>query len=191
MNTPRMTEKELAEHQRRVRISRSKTGWVPGNDKKVRRDVSDGPGFVSPAVMQGSRKISVASPTFTVYGEAVGKPRMTQRDKWKQRPAVVRYRAWCDLVRYAAALQVPMRLTHGIRLSIVCYLPCPTSCSIVKRERMMGTPHLGKPDLDNLVKGVMDALFVNDAYVYVIEAKKYWDNGIGPHVVVRIEEEVT
>ena len=29
MSTPRMTEKELAEHQRRVRISRTKTGWVP------------------------------------------------------------------------------------------------------------------------------------------------------------------
>ena len=36
MNTPRMTEKELAEHQRRVRISRSKTGWVHEMDKKVR-----------------------------------------------------------------------------------------------------------------------------------------------------------
>ena len=36
MSTPRMTEKELAEHQRRVRISRSKTGWKPEAKQKVR-----------------------------------------------------------------------------------------------------------------------------------------------------------
>ena len=26
----------------------------------------------------------------------IGKPRMTRADKWKQRPAVMRYRAFCD-----------------------------------------------------------------------------------------------
>ena len=36
MNTPRMTEKELAEHERRVRISRTKTGWVPAAKQRVR-----------------------------------------------------------------------------------------------------------------------------------------------------------
>lgn len=29
----------------------------------------------------------------------VPKPRMTQRDKWQKRPAVMRYRAFCDEVR--------------------------------------------------------------------------------------------
>lgn len=29
----------------------------------------------------------------------IGKPRMTRADKWKQRPAVMRYRAFCDEVR--------------------------------------------------------------------------------------------
>ena len=36
MNTPRMTEKELAEHMRRVRISRTKTGWKPKVNGRVR-----------------------------------------------------------------------------------------------------------------------------------------------------------
>ena len=36
MNTPRMTEKELAEHERRVRISRTKTGWLPKANGRVR-----------------------------------------------------------------------------------------------------------------------------------------------------------
>ena len=29
----------------------------------------------------------------------VSKPRMTQRDKWKKRPCVLRYRAYCDALR--------------------------------------------------------------------------------------------
>lgn len=36
MNMPRMTEKELAEHERRVRISRTKTGWLPKANGRVR-----------------------------------------------------------------------------------------------------------------------------------------------------------
>lgn len=29
----------------------------------------------------------------------IGKPRMTRADKWKKRPAVMRYRAFCDEAR--------------------------------------------------------------------------------------------
>ncbi|MGK4302143.1 RusA family crossover junction endodeoxyribonuclease, partial [Klebsiella pneumoniae] len=29
----------------------------------------------------------------------IGKPRMTRADKWKQRPEVIRYRAFCDEAR--------------------------------------------------------------------------------------------
>ncbi len=31
--------------------------------------------------------------------DVVGKPRMTQRDKWKKRPCVLRYRAFADELR--------------------------------------------------------------------------------------------
>lgn len=130
----------------------------------------------------------IALSQFIVHGTAIGKPRMTQQDKWKQRPAVLRYRAWCDLVRFAAGITEPMTLTQGVRLSCLFYLPCPPSWSQAKRDSLMGTPHLGKPDVDNLLKGLMDALFVNDALVYSVEAQKYWDNRLGPHVVVRIGE---
>jgi uncharacterized cupin superfamily protein len=40
---------------------------------------------------------------FTIPGNPVGKPRMTQRDKWAKRPAVLRYREWADRARAAYA----------------------------------------------------------------------------------------
>lgn len=183
MTTPRMTEQELQEAHRRIRISKSKI--------RVRSALSKDTGTAySP---RGTRRPettgrAVSSPSFLVHGVAMGKPRMTQQDKWKQRPAVMRYRAWCDLVRFAAGVQAPMVLTQGVRLSVIVYLPCPASWSQATREQRMGTPHVSKPDLDNLVKGLMDALFVNDSFVWMIEATKFWDNRLGPHVVVRIEE---
>lgn len=43
---------------------------------------------------------------FVVPGTPIGKPRMTQRDKWrvgpKARPCVQRYRDWADAIRQAA-----------------------------------------------------------------------------------------
>lgn len=181
--TPRMTEQELTEFHRRVRISRMKKGKAKGQA-----------GAILPCAPQKAcegitthRSLS-PSPQFIVHGRAMGKPRMTQQDKWKQRPAAMRYWAWCDLVRAAAGLSAPIILRQGVCLSAIFYLPCPASWSKVKRERLMGRPHLGKPDADNLVKGLMDALFVNDAFVWSITAQKYWDNRLGPHVVVRMEE---
>lgn len=191
MSTPRMTEQELQEAHRRVRLSRAAKGRVRmrGADGEavtpvIRSTDSNRREPCIRALQAGSTPAS--SPSFIVHGVAIGKPRMTQRDKWKQRPVVLRYRAWCDLVRFAAGRTEKITLTYGIHLSAVFYLPCPVSWSQAERDRLMGTPHVGKPDVDNLLKGLMDALFVNDALVWSIEAKKYWDNRLGPHVVVRM-----
>ena len=185
-----LTEAQLAEFQRRTRISKSKTGKG-----------GVGGGALSATRLACRQRHDVAgnsrepvpnpapSPTFVVHGAAMGKPRMTQRDKWAQRPCVLRYRAWCDAVRAAAGIQEPMTLTQAVRLSAVFYLPCHHSWSTSHHEQMRGAPHVYKPDVDNLVKSIMDALFVNDAFVYSVDAKKYWDDGVGPRVVVRIKEE--
>ena len=31
-----------------------------------------------------------------------------------------------------------------------------------------------KPDIDNLIKSVLDSLAEDDSYVYSVNAKKYW-----------------
>lgn len=99
----------------------------------------------------------------------VGKPRMTQRDKWAKRPAVLRYRAFCDEVR-AAGVQFPQA---GARVTF--FLPMPKSWSRAQRDRMRMTGHQAKPDLDNLLKALMDACLEDDAGVWSIGGmQKLW-----------------
>ena len=83
----------------------------------------------------------------------VPKPRMTRRDVWLKppRPAVARYREFCDKVR-EAGLQIPDADAH-----ILFVLPMPESWSSKKKDAKDGTPHQTKPDLDNLLKGLVDA----------------------------------
>ncbi|WP_109391127.1 RusA family crossover junction endodeoxyribonuclease [Proteus cibi] len=69
------------------------------------------------------------------YINPVPKPRMTQRDAWKKRSAVVKYHAFCDEMR-------------------------------VNRFTL--------PDVDNLIKAVMDAIFDEDCRVWNISASKLW-----------------
>ena len=98
----------------------------------------------------------------------VAKPRQTRSDKWKQRPAVMRYRAFADKVR-AAGLKI------GETLNVVFYMPMPKSWSKRKREKMRCEPHQQKPDIDNLVKALLDAVLDDDSHVYEIRAVKFWD----------------
>lgn len=97
----------------------------------------------------------------------VGKPRMTQRDRWKKRPAVMRYRAFCDELRLFVK-SLPDEVV------IDFYLPMPKSWSEAKRRRMDGKPHQQKPDADNLIKAAIDAVCEEDKQVWSIHARKFW-----------------
>lgn len=98
----------------------------------------------------------------------VPKPRMTQRDKWQQRPSVMNYREYKD--RLNSYVKGELEPSLEVRFEI----PMPLSWSKKKRMELDGTPHQQKPDIDNLIKGFLDALCEDDSYVYDIKAKKYW-----------------
>lgn len=100
--------------------------------------------------------------------DPVPKPRMTQRDKWAKRPAVLRYRAFCDQVRDAGA-SVPESGAH-----IVFHLAMPASWSKRKRAEMAGKPHQQKPDVDNLAKALLDACLAEDQGVWDVRVTKVW-----------------
>lgn len=108
----------------------------------------------------------------------VGKPRMTQRDKWQQRPAVMRYRAYGDELR----LQLPGYEVPD-HLQIIFYLPMPKSWSNKKRESMRNRPCKSKPDIDNLLKAFLDHLAPDDAYVYRVEMAKFWADEGGIKII--------
>ena len=98
----------------------------------------------------------------------VAAPRQTRADRWKQRPAVMKYRAFRDECRIRG-VTLP---DSGYHITFV--LPMPKSWSEKKRKAMDGAPHQQKPDRDNLEKGLLDALFQDDAHVWDGRTTKRW-----------------
>jgi Holliday junction resolvase RusA-like endonuclease len=107
----------------------------------------------------------------------IGKPRMTRSDRWKQRPAVLRYRAFCDELR----LRHPGPLSNKVYLRF--YMPMPKSWSNKKQLEMCGLPHRSKPDIDNLIKSVFDALCEDDSHIDTVIAVKTWSYTPGIAIV--------
>jgi Holliday junction resolvase RusA-like endonuclease len=126
----------------------------------------------------------------TLIGEPIGKPRMTQRDKWARRPVVLAYRAWADKARlelYRAAKV--HHLAPGLyEISWTAYIGMAPSWSKKKKARLAGKDHFGKPDRDNIDKALLDALLENDAGVCCGIIRKRWDDGQGPRLEVHITE---
>lgn len=98
----------------------------------------------------------------------LGKPRMTRADKWKKRPEVLRYRAFCDEVRLNN-VSLPESGYH-----VIFVLPMPPSWSKKKRSLMDGKPHQQKPDKDNLEKALLDAIFGEDSHIWDGRVTKIW-----------------
>lgn len=113
---------------------------------------------------------------YFVEGTPIPKPRMTKADVWKKRPCVVEYRAWADAIRLkvcgAPDKYLPCTEPHSIFL--VFYLPIPPSTPPAKARRLEGTYHDRRPDIDNLAKGVMDALIDRDSAISALHAEKFF-----------------
>ena len=97
-------------------------------------------------------------------------PRQVGSDAWKERKCVKRYREFRDLV-HIAGVQVPYGGAH-----ITFWLPMPESWPKYKKAAMLGQPHQQKPDVDNLVKALLDGVFRNkdDAVIWDLRATKKW-----------------
>lgn len=119
---------------------------------------------------------------FTFKVEPVGKPRMTQRDKWLVRAPVAKYRSFCDALRADVALH-KLEFSMLAPLELLFVLPMPRSWSARKRASKNGGPCRSRPDIDNLIKGVLDALFEEDCGVWKVTAEKQW--GVEGFVFVR------
>ncbi len=97
---------------------------------------------------------------FHVDLPALGKPRMTQSDKWKKRKCVMDYRHWCDQLREACPSPPPAEMIGTVEVQ--AYFKMPDSWSAKKKTRMDGEYMRSKPDGDNVLKGVCDALWGDD-----------------------------
>lgn len=118
----------------------------------------------------------------TIEGDPIGAPRMTQRDKWKRRPCVLKYFDCRDKARKAAGTLPPVEQIES--LSWVAYFTPPASYSKKRRAALLGTQHRAKPDRDNIDKAILDALFADDAGIAKGSIEKRWD------VAERVEIEI-
>lgn len=99
--------------------------------------------------------------------DPVAAPRQTRRDKFKPSLAVLRYRAFKDHLRlFVKELPCPLML--------IFILPMPESWTDKKKKQMLHMPHTQKPDIDNLQKAVMDAIYQDDAHIHTVMATKVW-----------------
>lgn len=111
----------------------------------------------------------------------VAKPRMTRQDKnpypprnhrgqqWP-RPIVAKYWNFKNQV-IAAKLELPEQGAH-----VIFRIKMPKSWSMAKKREMNGRLHKQTPDLDNLLKGLCDAVFKDDSVLCDIRATKIWAN---------------
>ena len=105
----------------------------------------------------------------------VPKPRMTRSDKWKQRACVMRYWAFKDKV-----LEAGIKL--GDTVDVMFYVPMPKSWPKKKKLEMNGKPHQQKPDIDNYLKALLDAVLKDDSHVYRTVAEKQWAESGGMEI---------
>ena len=106
----------------------------------------------------------------------VPKPRMTQRDKWQKRPAVMRYRAFAD----ECSLKKVRLPESGATVTFI--IAMPASWSAKKKLLMASTPHKSRPDIDNLFKSLSDALYGDDSCVWDVRITKLW--GWTPQIII-------
>ena len=119
------------------------------------------------------------------------KPRMTQRDRWAKRQIVRDYFAFRDPVKQEIERLLALQNNEDKNksweeLDIVFFIPMPKSWSKKKRSEMAGTPHKQRPDLDNYIKGLLDALLEEDCKVWRVSARKIWVDTEGCITINRV-----
>jgi Holliday junction resolvase RusA-like endonuclease len=97
-------------------------------------------------------------------------PRQSRRDKWAPSKAVQNYRAFRDHVGYKIT-ELPADFFHAVFV-----IPMSSSWSEKKKRGLVGQPHELKPDADNLVKALIDAVYRDreDSQVWNYATTKLW-----------------
>ncbi|TNJ68203.1 RusA family crossover junction endodeoxyribonuclease [Paenibacillus hemerocallicola] len=132
---------------------------------------------------------------FTVYGEPVaqGRPRASTQGGFVRLYDPAKSRDYKDYVRLAAAEHAPPKLLEGpLAVMIIAYRSIPKSFN-KKRAALAEAGKIypvSKPDADNYLKGVKDALkgvmWVDDSQVVDAYARKRYSHK--PRIEVKIRQ---
>lgn len=128
---------------------------------------------------------------FTVDIAPMGAVRMTQRGKFKD-AAAQRYRSYKQVIGLQARKHCSEPLSQPIEAEIHFFHPIPASWSKKRQEaaRVGETMPVVKPDIDNCVKGVFDALnkiaWNDDNQVVSLVTHKHYSDK--PRIVIKLKE---
>lgn len=119
----------------------------------------------------------------------MGAVRMTQKGKWVSITAT-RYMNYKKVVGIEMRSQCKKPHVGALRVVVTFVMPMPDSWTNKKKQEQLGAAVTVKPDIDNLVKGLLDSankICWNDdnQVVEIVARKKY---GIDGAIEMEIEE---
>jgi Holliday junction resolvase RusA-like endonuclease len=124
--------------------------------------------------------------TFTIPVAPIGKGRPRFGNGRAYTPA--KTRAYEATVALYARQVFKRPLTGAIRLQIEFYMPIPASASKARKASLLNRPHVGRPDLDNLAKLVLDGcngvVYADDGQIALLHVTKWWSDT--PRTVVEV-----
>lgn len=130
---------------------------------------------------------------FTVPGIPVGKgrPRITATHAYTPK----RTKDYENLVRGCWLQQSNKRFPEGteMEMHVDAYFPVPKSASKKKHLEMAGAYYSKKPDLDNVIKAIADALngvaYDDDSHIVLVSGvKRFVNDGESPRVEITITD---
>jgi Holliday junction resolvase RusA-like endonuclease len=120
----------------------------------------------------------------------MGAVRMTTRGKYVKESAQ-RYLDYKKFIYYSVLQQInnvynPIDAAIGVE--VVFKMPIPESWSIKQKQEAVGSPHTKKPDIDNLLKGLFDAvnglLWIDDNRIARLITSKIYSNEPGIELII-------
>jgi Holliday junction resolvase RusA-like endonuclease len=81
-----------------------------------------------------------------------------------------------------------LNIEGHVSLTVAFRFKMPESWSKKKREATNGSYCGKKPDIDNCIGAVMDALFANDSRVIMIKAHKQWSYEDSIFIIISIDD---
>lgn len=121
----------------------------------------------------------------------MGAVRMTQRSKWKDENAK-KYLSYKEKIAWEAKQHIKEPIDKPVKVTIMFYYPIPKNWSKTKKDEAedQGIFPTVKPDIDNCVKGVFDALnkvaWTDDKMVVSQSSHKVYAHN--PMIYITIQE---
>lgn len=151
-----------------------KSNYIRSQNAKNTLEEAERKVFVKQVVDEFTQLGKNSAPLIVFNVNPMGKPRMTQRDKWLSPPRknVAHYWKYKETLIFEAKkynFVMPESDYH-----IIAIVQMPHSWGSKKQNLMDGTPHQQKPDKDNIEKGILDALLKDDSKVWDGRISKKW-----------------